>query len=892
MGSSCISSKGALPLRSSITCTHIENTHTGKTTALAPKHVKIAGQRSFFSRKHGNPSYLKIRNKPSLIVNSFSYHDLVGNILGESGSDISIPSFSPIAASAQDSIPSFFTHIAQETQRTSLLNIWHAMCQYTEQISHSLTTNLGDLPPDTFFSGISVLAATVLFTLKSSASVVESVDKQNKFSLPSLNFLKESLLKLQNGVTKVHLLNIEKKQATANVEQALPLDYDIDMISQYYAKRPALVLSRICFILLECSILLVDVLLDYVLGRVSQTEHVRASQLADLITRLGPTAVKVGQALSVRPDLLPPAYIEQLKKLQDCVPAFSSDEARRTIFQELGASVDDIYSDFSEEPTAAASLGQVYKAKLRDTGEIVAVKVQRPDVLHTICLDLYIVRTLAITWQTLADQTSSDLVNFIDHWATHFFQELNYIQEAKNIEVFRENMRSLTKVLVPKVFTQYTSHKVLTTKWIDGEKLSESKEADVPQLLSVALNCYLIQLLETGFLHADPHPGNLLRTTNGQVCVLDFGLMLQVTEEQRYALIDYISHLVNSDYENVADDLIELGFLPPDSMSTELMAEILPKIGATLSRLVKSGSRDPMDIEQIIGELVQMTANYSIVIPPYFAMILRAFSMLEGIGLSKNPNYVIIEECYPYICKRLLTDDSPRARTALKYFLYGNKAQLNLSRIEAMLTGFQNFQKTMIPASTSSGSQVLRLDPTSQQILGSLLAPEGSFLQELLLAEVVRIVDALSREAAFELWNTFVGVLLPLNRVMPLPLSIPMLGFFGMSPTFSLSDEDQEAIALVKVLARFLGSELNKETVKGMSFVAHNIASFFPQISGGVISASTRFWIMLLHRKLLRFADDLDGENSLVYWNMDPAAIARNVKPLGFLASPKNNQTN
>ncbi|MCO5553207.1 hypothetical protein L7F22_006728 [Adiantum nelumboides] len=869
------------------TCKHTESACLSNKVSPPSKHVQLLKHRTFLA--HKSSGYHKIRKTPSTsIVNSFhadNISDLDDAVLPESGFKLATTALHSIATTIQQSIPSLGARIA-DVQDSLFNKIAESFHSSIDHFLHTLAANFVEPSHIAFLSTPTVSAASIFVTLTTSAIALKSVNKEENSALfiSHLRSLRERLVKLQSTISKV----LPHSDAE-DVEKVLPLHYDSKAISEYYTKRPLLVLSRACFILLECSIILVNILMDNALGKTKQNESLRASQLVNLITRLGPTAVKVGQALSIRPDLLSPAYLEELQKLQDCVPPFSSEEAKRMVSEGLGVAIEDIYSEFSDMPIAAASLGQVYKAQLKDTGETVAVKVQRPNVLGTVCLDLFIVRALALGWQRLPSHGSSDLISFIDHWASHFFQELDYIQEAKNMEAFSKNMRSLPNVIVPKAINQHTSRKVLTTTWISGEKLSESKEADVPQLVYVALNCYLIQLLESGFLHADPHPGNLLRTTDGCVGVLDFGLMIQVTEERRYALIDYISHLINSDYEKVADDLIKLGFLPPHLLHDELATKILPQLSRVLSQLVKGGGLQQMDIEQIIADLAQMATKYSIVIPPYFAMILRAFSILEGIGLKNNPNYIIIDECYPYICKRLLTDDSPRARTALKYFLYGKRAQLDARRVEAILKGFQSFRKTMLPTSMSRGSQLL--DPTSQQILDSVLAPEGSFLQELLLAEVVRIVDALSREAIFELWNTFVGLALPLSRNIPPPFSIPILGFFEISPTYSLSEEDQEALTLVRRLGRLLGSEMNRNTVADMTAMTHSITALLPGFAGGVATASTRFWFMLLHRKALRFADDLDGRNSLTYWNKDPAASARHVRPLGFLLPPRDTST-
>lgn len=908
MGNPIYSSKTfASTIASTPTIAANSNESFTKLSKLKP--IKAQKQQHFSLKRERHFSAISQRRKrqPNSIssVANCSNSGLISTLITTTPSDlvskatdILSPSLHSISASIKHTVPLISTLGSQIANASEIL-LNHITTPFadgtlsssTGQLLHDLAMTFDNYSQTALLSSPAVSVATVLITLMGSVIAVRpSTNKKDyPFSLRELKIVKYQLARLQvrwNAISKKHRHNKQPHINGGSEEEddSLPLHYDPKAIMDYYKKRPFLVFSRASFIVLECSLLLVNILMDVSLGKAKENESLRASQLVDLITRLGPTAVKVGQALSVRPDLLPPTYLEALQRLQDRVPPFSNAEARDMILEGLGHAVEDIYSDFSDEPIAAASLGQVYKAKLRASGETVAVKVQRPRVLDTVSLDLYILRAIAMGMQKLPNQNSSNLLSFLDHWAAHFFQELDYTQEAKNAEMFSKNMRSLPNVVVPKALMQHTSRKVLTSLWIEGTKLSESEEGDAAQIVSMALNCYLIQLLESGFLHADPHPGNLLRTPDGRLCVLDFGLMIQVTEDQRYALIDYISHLVNADYEKVSDDLIRLGFLPPHLLNHELATEILPQLSRVLSQLVRGGGLQQMDVEQIIADLMGLAKDYAIVIPPYFATILRAFSILEGIGLKSNPNYVIIDECYPYICKRLLTDDSPRARTALKYFLYGKKEQLDAQRVEGILLGFKNFRHVMMPTNETGKSQLVvsPIDPTSKEVLSSLFAPEGSFIQELLLAELVRVVDALSREAIFELWNTFVGISLPFSRFVQPTWPIPVPGLFGVSSMYTLSPEDEEALKLVRRLWKLMGSELNKQTAADMTVATHSITALIPDVAAGVTTASMRFWLMLLHRKALRFADDLDGRNSLIYWNRDPAASARHVRPLVF----------
>lgn len=667
-------------------------------------------------------------------------------------------------------------------------------------------------------------------------------------------------------------------------KDTLPLRYDPEAIAAYFEKRPLAVVSRLLEVILDCSYIALGLASDSATDKVKVNEKQRATEFVDLITKLGPTTIKIGQALSIRPDILPVAYLEELQKLQDKVPPFSSEVGKHMIEEGLGRPVEEVLTELSAEPVAAASLGQVYRGTLREEGETVAVKVQRPGVLEGISRDLFLLRNAAQALQYLPS-IQSDLVALLDNWAFRFFDELDYVQEGKNTERFAENMKSIPNIKVPRVFMKYTSRKVLMTEWVEGEKLSESREGDLLLLVNTALNCYLIQLLESGFLHADPHPGNLLRTTDGCLCVLDFGLMTEVTEEQRYTFIEYISHLVNSDYEKVADDLVRLGFVPPELVDPVKTAEAVPQLSRVFSQLTQGGGARKVNVQQVTDDLAKISEDYVFVLPPYFALILKAFSVLEGIGLEADPDYAIVNGCYPYLSKRLITDDSLRTRAALKYFLYGESDRLDVKRVEDILGGFENFKKlTMVPTTADDpGKSLPPVDPAAKEVLLLLFSPNGSFLQDLLLTELVRAVDALSREALAELWAFFASqALFPLPAELSAPKSwlipLPSL-FFGPRRIASLSQDDEYSLDTVKRLWVLAEPQFRQTTfVSGIPELVQGVIPMMPDLFPGIVMTAQRFILMLLQRQALRLADDLDGKNSVLVWERDPTAFARQVR--------------
>lgn len=248
--------------------------------------------------------------------------------------------------------------------------------------------------------------------------------------------------------------------------------------------------------------------------------------------------VKIGQSLSIRTDLLSPAYVRGLTSLQDQVPAFPTDVARQIIEEELGQPVNSVFSEFSPKPVAAASLGQVFKAKLRSDGREVAVKVQRPNIMNQIALDMHLLREFA----PIAKRTfnlNSDIAGTVDAWGLGFVDELDYIAEAENAELFTESIQSTPLkgvVFAPPIIEECTTGKVLTTEWVNGERLDKSSNEDITILCSIAMNTYLTMMLETGVLHCDPHPGNLLRTPDGQLCILDWGMVTRINPELQVTL--------------------------------------------------------------------------------------------------------------------------------------------------------------------------------------------------------------------------------------------------------------------------------------------------------------------------------------------------------------------
>lgn len=397
--------------------------------------------------------------------------------------------------------------------------------------------------------------------------------------------------------------------------------YDAESARRYFASRPLTVISRLWTSSGPALNWGFALLLDFLQGEATRKKNaaVRAEQLVVALTDMGPTFIKVGQALSIRADLLPRAYVEALGRLQDRVPSFPSSLATRIIAKEIGGDVDGdamsaertvsrLFEKLSPTPVAAASLGQVYRGTLRADGREVAVKVQRPDVLEQIALDLFLLRVIAgplKEWQNL----NSDLVGLVDDWGRGFVDELDYKREATNARDFLKSISTTPLadvVTAPEPLEELSSRVVLTTAWIDGERLERSQNADVAALCGVALNTYLCMLLETGLLHCDPHPGNLLRTSEGRLCILDWGLVTEVDSELRFAFLEHVAHLVSKDYAAVPADLIALGFVPEgyeDRIASSGVVETLTKV---YSAWAGGGGVAKIDVNQVSTRLQRL----------------------------------------------------------------------------------------------------------------------------------------------------------------------------------------------------------------------------------------------------------------------------------------------
>ncbi len=577
------------------------------------------------------------------------------------------------------------------------------------------------------------------------------------------------------------------------------LRYDPEAIAAHYKKKPLEVLGRIFTVIFPSVSFALSLWWDKKSGVGDRHQKKRAVQLKELLTKLGPAYIKIGQALSTRPDLVSPAYLEELTQLQDQIPPFANEIAYQFIEEELGDRPDQIYAELSPEPIAAASLGQVYKGKLK-TGETVAVKVQRPDLQETIAVDLYILRRMATWANKNIKRLRSDLVAILDEFGERIFEEMDYINEGENAERFAKLYGHLKDVYVPRIYWQYTHRRVLTMEWVVGTKLTQvdairAQGIDARYIIEVGVQCSLRQLLEHGFFHADPHPGNLLATPDGQLAYLDFGMMSEIKPYQRYGLIEAVVHMVNRDFEGLASDYVKLDFLTPDTDLTPIIPALAQIFGNALGASVAE-----LNFKSITDQLSALMYEYPFRVPAYYALIIRSLVTLEGIAIYIDPNFKVLSEAYPYISKRLLTDPAPELRESLRDLLFKD-GRFRWNRLENLLKNARS-------------SEEYNLNQVLDETLEFLSSERGALIRNNLIDELAKSVDALSKDALNNVTNNL------RDRLFNIPWAKPIA--MVVSPTPAANTEQEATLEHIKRIWSILQ--------QSRGFDAAKVSSQIPQL--------------------------------------------------------------
>lgn len=397
----------------------------------------------------------------------------------------------------------------------------------------------------------------------------------------------------------------------------------------------------------------------------------QAVWLKENLINLGPTFIKIGQSMGTRADLLPLPFVKALGELQDSVPPFPNEIAFARIEKELGKKINEVYQEFDVEPVAAASLGQVYRAKLF-TGEEVAVKVQRPNLEATIKGDIGILRKVAAFAEKFPQlNENADWAGMLREFDVTIHEEMDYASEGRNAERFAESFKEWTNVHVPKIYWHATTSKVMTMEFIHGTKVTDleelkSRNISPEKVNRLLIKTYLKQLLEDGFFHADPHPGNLLVMPDGRLAFFDFGMVGRITPKLQAKMIDAFFHVVAKDAEAIAQDLIDLDFLKPGADETKIKDVVVKMFKLHLDLKLKD-----VKFKELTYDLADVMYDYPFRLPSNFTYIMRALMTLEGIGIITDPEFNFFETAKPYAKEFMLRREGKDFRKLLLDKLLG-----------------------------------------------------------------------------------------------------------------------------------------------------------------------------------------------------------------------------
>ena len=418
----------------------------------------------------------------------------------------------------------------------------------------------------------------------------------------------------------------------------------------------------------------------------------RAQWLVGTLLDLGPTFIKIGQALSTRADLLPREYVQALGQLQDRVPPFDSAEAIAVIESELGNSIHTLYRDFDHYPLASASLGQVHKARLH-TGEDVVVKVQRPGLERLFNLDFAVLHRLVPFLERLAPSTKKyDLKAIYYEFFELLYKEIDYIHEGENADLFRENFKGYPRVIVPKIYWRYSTKKVLTLEYLPGIKIDDRQTMEAcglntKEIIQLGICCYLKQLLQDGFFQSDPHPGNMAVSQEGHLIFYDFGTMTEVKPIAKDQMIKTFFAILRKDTDEVINTLTYMGLIEP----VPDMTPVRRLIAFTLEKFREK----PVELQafdQMRSEVYSLFEQQPFRLPAQMTFILKSITTLDGIARTLDPEYNLLTASKPFIQSLTVSKEgrgnvvgelARQARNFIQYKLrQPNATELFIKRLE------------------------------------------------------------------------------------------------------------------------------------------------------------------------------------------------------------------
>ncbi|GAB5365045.1 hypothetical protein AAMO2058_001022700 [Amorphochlora amoebiformis] len=567
------------------------------------------------------------------------------------------------------------------------------------------------------------------------------------------------------------------------LDRSLSFDEKMRKVDEYFALRPGKVAKRLAELLSAVTKVTaawkIDATEDSPASSVPPrcafeneieecqniAERKRGRILRETIGQNGVLFIKLAQTAATRPDLIGDEAALALEKLQDRTQPFDDKIAKKILQEELGKG---IFSEITNSPIAAASLAQVYKAKLKETGETVAVKIRRPNLVDQVALDSYLCRLVLRTYTRIFATAERDYEILFKEVGSGLLEELDFTQEAVNAKDFTEAHKHIRFLRVPQPFDKYVTPRVLTLEWVDGRKLTELPAYEQREMVKMGIDVCFSQLLSTGIVHADPHYGNMLYDNDGKLVLLDFGLVTRVTQAQKEAMAGSIVHTLDEDWEGLIEDYRELGLLPtqpaiwadkdgnpqdglgqgywkPVSKETFISAfkkslEEDPNPSknekSKNSQKVAGGGGTPMKegggtnmiegggvpeakrkkkrtFSEITTRLTELSFQYRFTLPEWMLFIIRSVITLDGFAGRMEPPFNALELAYPHAIRRALTPRTKKGQQELRNLVLTHDGDLNLERLSSLLgenmdrrsPSEDTWPETTSPVTTSSGKK-------------------------------------------------------------------------------------------------------------------------------------------------------------------------------------------
>ena len=368
------------------------------------------------------------------------------------------------------------------------------------------------------------------------------------------------------------------------------------------------------------------------------------------LEELGPTFVKFGQIMSLRPDLLPGEFVDELEKLQEDVAPVELSDIKAMVEESLGKKINDVFSVFDVEPMAAASLSQVHRAVLKHEGHIVSVKIQRPGILALIRSDLDILETVAgFLDEKFDDLKTHNLPELVNAIRRNLMKEIDFSIELRNMKIARSYALE-TDIYIPKAYDRYSSQKLLVMEFVQGAKFKDiaaGPEFDAERVARQGLHAAVKQILEDGFFHADPHPGNLLVTDDMKLCIIDWGMVGRLTEKDRYELIDMLKAVVDKDSDALMHSLLRLCHTTEKTIQLrDLERELLDILDHYYSVPIKE-----MDIGQLLMSITRLIHDHQLRLPSDLVIMIKALVTAEGSARQVYPELDFVSEVRDYVSR-------------------------------------------------------------------------------------------------------------------------------------------------------------------------------------------------------------------------------------------------